>query len=69
VIGITTNGSRDAFDQTFIDTLGVAIYDGSMSLTKVAHAIGGNHRTMSQEEAIPYKATQCSQRRRRCNRT
>ena len=46
VIGITTNGSRDAFDQTFIDTLGVASYDGSTSMYKVAHALGGNRNTM-----------------------
>ena len=48
VMGTTTSGSRDKFDQTFIDTLSTAAFprDGHLTFSEVAHALGGNPKTM-----------------------
>lgn len=48
VSGITTGGSRDKFDQNFINNLAIAAYDpsGDISKTAVARALGGNRNTM-----------------------
>ena len=48
VCGITTGGSRDKFDQNFINNLAIAAYDplGDISKTAVARALGGNRKTM-----------------------
>ena len=48
VCGITTGGTRDKFDQNFINNLAIAAYNpsGGISMSAVARALGGNRNTM-----------------------